>query len=130
VSNSSDIADEVPFLVSFFTVAYYDVAVRRSPSGLSRGLYLYSADTDPAPGSAQIWFGPQSAAGTIGTATLETPRNITVFLPIDEIDGWLDILRGNARANFGYALNHSEPSLHEANIAQVVLSTKRDPLSH
>lgn len=44
-----------------------------------------------------------------------------------EIDAWLDILRGNARANFGYALNRSDPSLHEANVAEVVLSTERDP---
>jgi hypothetical protein len=119
---------------NYFAVASYEVAVRRYPdsngtSGLARTLSLASTASDTQQERVFIWFGPFSeSAPTVGTVyTASSPVELTVNLPIGEIDLWLDVLKSDRQVYFEYYCEDTISAEGEVGVASVALTTEHNP---
>ena len=118
MSSDSPPPELVTVGISAFTVASYEVGVRRSydapnlpQTGLSRILAISSASDGGIRTTAEVWFSPfdiwNEGPKTVGwayTSNLTAPGSVAVLVsfPLNEFDTWFDILESGQQTVFEY----------------------------
>jgi hypothetical protein len=124
---------------SYFTVASYDIDVWQditvatnsgSSDGFSKVLTMRSASDNPTQMKADVYFTTSAPdPGSVGfvDGLGSTSLHVSAFVPLQEFDHWLDLLKDDRQTSFMFFYSNDAPDAGGADVAPVRLTTARDP---